>query len=267
MSVIYEPKGRAREYSPLACNLYMGCNHECKYCYCPPIARKTKDEYKTIVPKKNVIKKLEKECVKHRNTDKRVLLSFMTDPYSSVELEPGLTRKALHLFYENRIPVTILTKAGINILWDLDIIIKFGNRIQVGASLTFDNDLDSKEWERGAAYPIERLEMLRIMKKNDVKTWASFEPVIYPEQSLNMIERSLKYVDFYKIGKLNNYKGLDKKINWQDFLVSAIDILEKNNKSFYIKKDLRDAAKNPVLYRGEEDFEYHEYLDRVNSEL
>ena len=33
MNVIYEPKGRAREYSELACNLYRGCTHGCRYCY------------------------------------------------------------------------------------------------------------------------------------------------------------------------------------------------------------------------------------------
>ena len=28
-TVIYEPRGRAREYSPLAVNLYRGCSHGC----------------------------------------------------------------------------------------------------------------------------------------------------------------------------------------------------------------------------------------------
>ena len=27
MPVIYEPSGKAREYSPLACNLYLSCTH------------------------------------------------------------------------------------------------------------------------------------------------------------------------------------------------------------------------------------------------
>ena len=31
MPVIYEPKGKAREYSPYACNLYIGCSHRCQY--------------------------------------------------------------------------------------------------------------------------------------------------------------------------------------------------------------------------------------------
>lgn len=35
MRIIYEPKGRAREYANLAANLYSGCIHGCVYCYVP----------------------------------------------------------------------------------------------------------------------------------------------------------------------------------------------------------------------------------------
>ena len=45
MNVIYEQKGRAREYAPLACNLYMGCTHGCKYCYAPGCMHKKSEEW------------------------------------------------------------------------------------------------------------------------------------------------------------------------------------------------------------------------------
>ena len=40
MRTIYEPQGRAREYSPLALNHYQGCDHACTYCYARSINRR-----------------------------------------------------------------------------------------------------------------------------------------------------------------------------------------------------------------------------------
>ena len=30
---IYQPKGKAKEYSQWACNLYKGCSGDCEYCF------------------------------------------------------------------------------------------------------------------------------------------------------------------------------------------------------------------------------------------
>jgi hypothetical protein len=45
MNAIYAPAGRAAEYSPLAVNLFTGCAHRCKYCYCPAIRHQTLDQW------------------------------------------------------------------------------------------------------------------------------------------------------------------------------------------------------------------------------
>lgn len=61
MPVIYEPKGRANEYSPYACNLYIGCSHRCRYCYAPHTLQRSADNYFGIpTPRNNLLKELEK---------------------------------------------------------------------------------------------------------------------------------------------------------------------------------------------------------------
>lgn len=251
MSMIYEPKGKAREYSPLALNLYMGCTHNCKYCYAPSTMQRTRGSYFCKPePRKSVIENLIKELKRNRPTE-QVLLSFIGDVYCESQDNNALTREALEILLENKIPVAILTKGGKRCLKDLDIYKRFGGHIQVGATLTFDNDADSLEWESGAATPQERLDVLKQLHENGTKTFASFEPVIIPAQSLNLIQQSLDYIDIYKIGKINNYQGLDKAIDWTAFLQSCLDILRPAGKQFYIKHDLRVAASSIRLYGNE----------------
>ncbi len=251
MSIIYEPKGKAREYSPLAANFYTGCDHGCKYCYAPGIRRMTREDYEKVTPRRNVLSEFKKDCIKLRNCNRQVLFNFMGDPYCKKNDESKITRNALLLAFENRIPIAILTKGGKRALQDLDIINKFGEHIKIGATLTFDNPEKSAEWEKGAALPNERLEALKTFKDNSVKTWASFEPVINPVESLKIMEKSLMFVDEYKIGKINNYGGIDKTIDWTAFLEKVVKMLRDNNKPFYVKYDLRQAAPIVKLYGNE----------------
>jgi DNA repair photolyase len=125
------------------------------------------------------------------------------------------------------------------VLQDLDVIKSFGPNIQVGGSLTFTNDADSLKWEKNGALPNERFDTLRILHEEGVKTWASMEPVIYPDQSLEIMERTAAYVDAYKIGKLNHFKKHEDRFDWSAFLCEAVAIMRKHGKPFYIKHDLR----------------------------
>jgi DNA repair photolyase len=248
--VIYVPKGKAREYSPYACNIYLGCNHGCKYCYAPSISFKKREDYLSPVPRRNILKEFEDDCKSLKNFDSQVLFCFMTDAYNSKEKELGLTRACLEIALKYKIPISILTKSKL-ILRDIDLFKKFQGNIKIGCTLTFDNEKDSRAWEPEACNPNDRIEILKKCKENKIKTWASFEPVIIPDQSINMILRSLDYVDLFKIGKINNFEGIDKKIDWNDFLNRVINILRDNKKPFYVKKDLRNECPEIKLYGNE----------------
>lgn len=261
MQTIYKPKGKAREYSPLAANIYKGCDHGCLYCYVPGMFKQFNKNYNhgDVQIKPGFIEQLKKDCIKLKNKN-QVLICFSGDPYCMANDEHRETRKSLLILLENEIPVRILTKGGMRCLQDIEIFKQFGKNISIGATLTFINESDSKKWEPGAALPEERMKTLKILHENNIKTWASLEPVIDTKQSLELMGKTIDFIDEYKIGKLNNYKDLDKKINWSIFLQSAIDIMEKNNKEYYIKYDLSKEAPYTEIKANHRNLDYYNLL-------
>lgn len=255
MSKIYQPSGRAREYSPLALNLYKGCTHGCKYCYVPRIFGKWNKSYDhadcqpAFDPSE-----LEKSAAKLQGCGKQILLSFTGDPYCGIDNTP--TRQALEILNRYQHHVAILTKGGTRCLKDIDLFRQFGNRIKVGATLTFDNEKDSSEWEPGGATPQDRIDTLRRLHDEGIITWASFEPVIIPEQSLQMLELAAPYLSHCKIGKLNNYNGLDATIDWASFIREAVAICRHHNLPFYVKDDLATFNQGTPLNPEERDQDY-----------
>lgn len=261
MAAIYQPSGAAREYSPLAMNYIKGCDHGCVYCYVPKMMKRFDSGYVHsnvyMKEEKTLLREIKASCKKYQDAPVQVFLSFLTDPYSHFNNETKLTRRVLELLLEHRIPVSILSKGGYNILQDLDIIKEFGENIQVGGSLTFTNDEDSLKWEKNAALPTERFDTLRILHSEGVRTWASMEPVIYPDQSLEIMELTSGYIDSYKIGKLNHFPKHEVKFDWTKFLNDSILIMRKHDKLFYIKNDLSlFANENTTLNLHERDMDY-----------
>ena len=252
---IYEPAGRAREYSPLALNYFNGCDHGCKYCYVPAMMNRFNSAYQhDSVISPTEFSKLKLSAKKMHGCGKQILLSFTGDPYCNAE--NGETRQVLEILNSFGHKVAILTKNPEKALKDLDVILKFGDRIKVGSTLTFSNEHDSKEWESGAASPQSRIAGLRKFAEAGVKTWASFEPVIIPQQSLDCLLSISGFIDHVRIGKLNNYKGLDKKIDWAMFIFDVVRICKTNKVPFYIKKDLLVHNNGVYLSGNEVDEDY-----------
>ena len=257
MCKIYQPAGRAREYSPLALNMYKGCTHGCKYCYVPRIFCKWNRDYNHAAcePKFNATE-LERSAANLQGCGKQILLSFTGDPYCGIDNTP--TRQALEILNRYNHHVAILTKGGTRCLKDIDLFKQFGKRIKIGATLTFSKDEESMEWEPGGALPGNRLDMLRQLHEQGITTWASFEPVVIPDHSLTLLlmVASGGYVDHVKIGKINNYQDIDKRIDWNLFIKNAVDICRHYNLPFYIKNDLASFNRDTVLRPEERDQDY-----------
>ena len=68
MSLIYEPTGRAREYAPLALDLYSGCTHGCLHCRVPAdLHRDAVAFHQETRPRSDLLAKLERELARQPN--------------------------------------------------------------------------------------------------------------------------------------------------------------------------------------------------------
>jgi len=237
MSLIYEPKGKAREYSPLALNVYSGgCDHGCKYCYCANMQEACGKRWsRDPVPRD--LSGLDREAAK---ASRQVLLCFVGDPYCHAERTHRQTRAALAILKSARCSAAILTKGGERCLDDLITFLDWPDgRVEVGATLTFMSRERSLEVEPGAATPGERLSVLDHLHRQGIKTWASIEPVVDVEESLAVIKASLSCVDAYKVGKLNHQKS---DIDWKAFCVQSVEMIRSAGCKLYVKADLRPFA-------------------------
>lgn len=237
-AVIYKPRGRAGEYSPLACNLYIGCTHGCRYCYAPLCMKANRQNYhRTTAPRESILERLAHACRRLKAKDTppgNVLLSFLSDPYQPAEDVYRITHQAIVILQHYGIPFTILTKAGRLARRDFAI---YSSRDTFATTLTFSDNRPSLFYEPGASLPDERLANLAAAKQHGIHTWASIEPVIIPAQSLAMIRAAAPYVDLIKLGKLN-YHPLAKEIDWPTYARAAVALCQELKKPYFLKADL-----------------------------
>ena len=238
---IYTSGGPAAEYGKYGCGFYVGCSNGCTYCYL-----KTKHPFKYAcggdIPtlkkhfknEAHALEVFEKELVQnlHELQKHGLFFSFTTDPMSKETM--WLTSQATMMCVINGVSVKILTKCAefMNGMTD-----EYGSdctflanvkryfphseqllkkHIAFGFTLTGHDEL-----EPNASTNAERIEAMRKLHKAGFKTWASIEPVIDLESSWQMILKTYKFCNLYKIG-LESGKKYDKRrlIEFMSFVTS-----------------------------------------------
>jgi DNA repair photolyase len=228
---IYTPKGRAGEYADLAINIYDSCNHNCWYCF----AKKNFNRWnpnKTfgadVRPREGIVEATKRQLSGGKYKGKKIMLCFTCDPYPSL-VDTTATREVIMAIKDAGAHVQILTKGGDRARRDFDLL---DSEDSFGITI-------SGEEEKLAALQTERIKTLADVSKLGVKTWVSFEPVIYPVNVLDHIRTIPSIVNketLLKIGKLNHYKS---ETNWLKFGVEAEQICKRRGWNYYIKEDLR----------------------------
>ena len=239
MQVIYQPKGRALEYSELACNLYIGCAHGCTYCFAPACMHKKQDLYRQEVkPRNRILELFEKDAKFLQGDSRHILFSFISDPYQPIEKTEMLTQKALELVGKYNLKSQILTKGRKDLIErDFELIKRI--RAELGVTLCFADDTKRKEWEPDASSVEDRINLLKDAHKEGIYTWVSLEPVIDAKEALKVIKLAHPYVRFWKIGKLNHNKEVENLTDWRKFLKDVKKLLAKVKADYYIKLDLQ----------------------------
>ena len=244
--VIYETRGRAREFNDLAINLFAGCGHGCLYCYAPMVTHVDAGEFVRNPRPRLTPSDIERSAAEWGNNsmigkhDKRpVLLCFVTDPYQPIEAETKLTRTAIEILHRAGLRVSILTKGGERSMRDFDLL---GPSDAYATTLTCipGDEERSAHWEPGADWPSGRIEALRQAYRQGVETWVSLEPVIYPYRIPELVRMTRAFVGHYKIGRLN-YHEHAAAIDWKAFGWRTKAFLDRMGVKYMIKKDLWDS--------------------------
>jgi DNA repair photolyase len=246
---IYSTRGAAREYGRVGCNFYTGCPHDCAYCYLKRGAP-SKVLGGTQVKLKKCFKDEErafdvfcKEAWEHMEYLKEVgvFLSFTTDPM--IEETINLTIWVVEFCVEHNIPIKVLTKNAkspyapyMGILFEK--ILKVEGDVRFGFTLTGRDDM-----ERLASSNDERVEAMKFLKEQGMKTFASIEPVIDWESSMNIIKKALPYCDHFKIGLRS---GVKKDYYDDSEIIHSISWLKHvilgEGKTLYFKESIRKRA-------------------------
>jgi len=219
---IYSPNGQAGEYSALATNPYHGCGHQC--------------DRGAAQRKGFTLAGLRRDAVKYRAagiTD-QIMLTFTSDPYHPGDTE--LTRQTIEVLIEHGLAFCTLTKGGTRALRDLDLFRPHHDAF--ATTLTSLDDRFSLKWEPNAPVPSNRILALKRFHKAGIFTWVSLEPTLDADSSTEIIRQTHRFVDLYKVGRLNHSK-LTKTTDWKDYTERVIEVLAQVGAQAYIKKDLQ----------------------------
>ena len=261
---IYTTKGAANEYGRVGCNFYTGCPHQCEYCYLkrgitgPVLGKPEVTLKKCFKDEDNAYEVMKKEVNKHIDTLRQtgVFLSFTTDPL--IPETRVLTLHTLEYLVFCGIPAKVLTK---NAEWTheqmaqevLYNIWQGGYDVRFGFTLTGRDDM-----EPNASPNAERIATMCYLHDNNIKTWASIEPVIDWDSAERVIHDSIDFCDHYKIGLRSGVKkGYYDLFETIDRVTELVDFITEHGKTVYLKQSVQQsilaASMTPKLNRPQRD--------------
>ena len=159
-------------------NLYRGCQHGCIYCDSRSLCYHMNHRFEDVAVKKNGVELLEL-ALKRKRRPCMIATGSMSDPYTPIEAELGLTRRALEVIERYGCGISILTKSDL-ILRDLDILRRINLRAKAVAQLTLTtmDDKLCRMIEPGVCPTSRRIEVLKAFQKAGIPTVVWLCPIL-----------------------------------------------------------------------------------------
>lgn len=189
-SLLYRirPSGPTFKFYPhrATLNYYIGCSHNCQYCYArytmKNVGWEPNDFGRNICIKANAVEVLKKELDKKtwKQTYNGIIhLGTVQDPFQPIERQYHMTDKILNLLYENRKPVTILTKSTY-VLESLEVLKKMAseNLVHIDFSIAYTDEELRQKLEPGAPSFEERFCAMKTLHDNGISVGIFLNPVI-----------------------------------------------------------------------------------------
>jgi DNA repair photolyase len=182
-------------------NPYTGCGHACAYCYATFMKKYSGHDEpwgEFVDAKINAPDLLRRDLRRRREGE--VILSSVTDPYQPVEARFKLTRACLEILALSDLRVCILTKSGL-VTRDADILCHM-REVDVGLTITTDQEDIRQVFEPGASSIEARIEALAALKARGIPTHAFIGPML-PMNPERLAEAVAPHVQHVLIDRVN----------------------------------------------------------------
>jgi len=183
-----------------ALNAYVGCQHNCVYCYAKFMKRFTghREPWGEFVDVKiNAPELLEREVGKKKKG--RVWISGVCDAYQPLEKKYRLTGRCIEILVENGWPLTVQTKFPL-VLRDIELLKSAGDS-EVGFTITTADEKVRRIFEPGAPTIAKRVEALDTLHSAGIKTFVMVAPLLPGAEGL--VDMLKGKVDHVLIDRLN----------------------------------------------------------------
>jgi DNA repair photolyase len=187
---------------------YIGCEHDCRYCYAQNDAEVDWPQQILIHPDLEQRLVFELEAIAPQS----IYMGMNSDPYQPAEERRLQTRKVLEVLAERGFSVCILTKSAL-ITRDVDVFEKMPDPY-LGFSIAFQNEHARSLFERNAPTNKMRLQALEALRDAGIRTYVLICPVMpYITDVEALIEEIAPLVDHIYVYRLRMNAETDT--NWQ----------------------------------------------------